>query len=189
MAIGAFALARDAEHRLSQFTDLVATAVSNTQAREELHRLADEQAALRRLATLVAEGAEPRQVFGAVCEETGRLFAATSVNLAHFTPDGFNVTIAGWSMRDVHVPTGTRRPLEGDTINNVVRGTAAPGRCDSYENASGELAALLRELGIRSEVGAPVVVEGRVWERSSPGPMSRSRCRRARRSGCRASRS
>jgi PAS domain S-box-containing protein len=156
-------LARDAEHRLSQFTDLVATAVSNTQAREELHRLADEQAALRRLATLVAEGAEPRQVFGAVCEETGRLFAATSVNLAHFTPDGFNVTIAGWSVRDVHVPTGTRRPLDGDAINNVVRSTAAPGRCDSYENASGELAALLRELGIRSEVGAPVVVEGRVW--------------------------
>jgi PAS domain S-box-containing protein len=156
-------LAPDAEHRLSQFTDLVATAISNTQAREDLHRLADEQAALRRLATLVAEGAEPRQVFDAVCEETGRLFAASSVNLAHFTPDGFNVTIAGWSLRDVHVPTGTRRPLEGDTINNLVRRTAAPGRFDSYEDASGELAALLRTRGIRSEVGAPVVVEGRVW--------------------------
>jgi PAS domain S-box-containing protein len=153
----------DAEHRLSQFTDLVATAISNTQAREDLHRLADEQAALRRLATLVAEGAEPRQVFDAVCEETGRLFAASSVNLVHFTPDGFNVTIAGSSLRGVHVPTGTRRSLEGDNINNLVWRTAAPGRFDSYEDASGELAALLRSLGIRSEVGAPVVVEGRVW--------------------------
>jgi PAS domain S-box-containing protein len=156
-------LAANAEHRLSQFTDLVATAISNTQAREDLHRLADEQTALRRLATLVAQGAEPRQVFDAVCEETGRLFAATSVNLAHFTADGFNLTVAGWSLRDVHVPTGTRRLLEGDSINNLVRRTAAPGRFDSYEDASGELADLLRRLGIRSEVGAPVVVEGRVW--------------------------
>jgi signal transduction histidine kinase len=102
-------------------------------------------------------------VFDAVCEETGRLFAATSVNLAHFTPDGFNLTMAAWGVRDVHVPTGTRVPLDGDTINSLVRRTAAPGRFDSYEGASGELAALLRRLGISSEVGAPVVVEGRVW--------------------------
>ena len=151
------------ETRLTQFTELVATAISNTQAREDLHRLADEQAALRRVAVLVAQGAESSAVFDAVCEETGRLLGATSVNLSHFTPDGFNVAMAGWSMRDVHVPTGTRLPLAGDTIDTLVQRTAAPGRFDSYERASGELAALLRRLGIRSEVGAPVVVEGRVW--------------------------
>jgi PAS domain S-box-containing protein len=157
------ALAPNAESRLAQFTELVATAISNTQAREDLHRLADEQAALRRIATLVAEGAESHTVFDAVCEETGRLLGATSVNLAHFTPDGFNLTMAGWSLRAVHVPTATRLPLDGDTINAVVKRTAAPGRFDTYEGASGELAALLRRLGIRSEVGAPVVVEGQVW--------------------------
>jgi PAS domain S-box-containing protein len=156
-------LAPNAEARLVQFTELVATAISNTEARENLHRLADEQAALRRIATLVAEGAESHAVFDAVCEETGRLLGATSVNLAHFTPDGFNLTMAGWSLRAVHVPTATRLPLNGDTINAVVRRTAAPGRFDTYEGASGELAALLRRLGIQSEVGAPVVVEGRVW--------------------------
>ena len=48
-------------------------------------------------------------------------------------------------------------------IDTIVRRTAAPGRCDSYEHAAGELAALLRQLGVRSEVGAPVVVDGRVW--------------------------
>jgi PAS domain S-box-containing protein len=153
----------DAETRLNQFTELLATAIANAQAREELHRLADEQSALRRLATLVATGAEPSIVFDAVCRETGRLFEVTSVNLAHFTSDGFNLTMAGWSMHDVHVPTGTRLPLEGDTINVLVRDTAAPGRFDSYEGASGELAALLRNRGVRSEVGAPVVVDGRVW--------------------------
>ena len=153
----------DAEGRLSQFTELVATAISNTQARQELQRLADEQAALRRLATLVAEGAEPRAVFDAVAEETGQLLGATTVNLTHFTPDGVNVTISGWSLRGVHVPTGTRLPIDGDSINAIVRRTARPGRCDTYEGVEGELAAHLRRLGIRSEVGAPVVVEGHVW--------------------------
>ena len=156
-------LAPNAEHRLNGFTELLATAIANTQARTDADRLHDEQVALRRIATLVAQGAEPPVVFDAVCRETGRLFGATSVNLAHFTSDNFNLTMAGWSMRDVHVPAGTRLPLQGDTVNNLVRRTAAPGRFDSYEGADGELAALLRRLGIRSEVGAPVVVEGQVW--------------------------
>jgi signal transduction histidine kinase len=108
-------------------------------------------------------GAESQAVFDAVCEETGRLFAATSVNLAHFTAEGFNETMAGWSLRGVHVATGTLLPLEGETINAVVRETAAPGRFDSYEASSGQLAERLRRLGIRSEVGAPVVVERQVW--------------------------
>jgi signal transduction histidine kinase len=156
-------LAPGAESRLSQFTELVATAISNTQAREELQRLADEQAALRRLATLVAQDAEPRAIFDAVAEETGRLLGATTVNLAHFTPDGVNVTMSGWSLRGVHVPTGTRIPIDGGSINAMVRRTARPARCDTYEGVEGDLAAHLRRLGIRSEVGAPVVVEGHVW--------------------------
>jgi GAF domain-containing protein len=142
-------LAPDIDARLSQFTKLVATAISNTQAREDLHRLADEQAALRRIATLVAQGTEARAVFDAVCEQTGRLFSAATVNLAHFTPEGFNLTMAGWSVRGVHVPTGTLLPLDGETINAVVRRTGAPGRFDSYEGAAGELAAHLRRLGIQ----------------------------------------
>jgi signal transduction histidine kinase len=156
-------LAPGAEGRLSQFTELVATAISNTQAREDLQRLADEQAALRRLATLVAQDAEPRAIFDAVAEETGRLLGATTVNLAHFTPDGVNVTMSGWSLRGVHVPTGTRIPIDGGSINAIVRRTALPARCDTYKGVEGDLAAHLRRLGIRSEVGAPVVVEGHVW--------------------------
>jgi PAS domain S-box-containing protein len=152
-----------AEDRLAQFTELVATAISNTQAREELQRLADEQAALRRLATLVAEGAAPGAIFDAVAEETGELLGATTVNLVHFTPAGVNVTMSGWSLRGVHVPTGTRLPIDGGSINAIVRRTARPGRCDTYEGVEGEFAAHLRGLGIRSEVGAPVVVEGQVW--------------------------
>jgi signal transduction histidine kinase len=153
----------DAERRLSEFSELVATAIANTQAREEIRRLAEQEAALRRLATLVAEGADPPRVFDAVCQETGLLLEAGSVNLAHFTPDGFNVTMAGWSRHDVHMRPGTRLRLEGDVINTLVRDTAAPGRVDRYDHAQGDIAQVLRGLGVRSEVGAPVVVEGRVW--------------------------
>jgi PAS domain S-box-containing protein len=156
-------LPEDAEFRLARFTELVATAIANAQARDELELLADEQAALRRVATLVAQGSEPRVVFDAVCEETGRVIGATSVNLAQFTPDGFNVTLSGWSTRDTHIPSGTKLPLEGDTINAIVRRTSAPARVDSYADAKGELAAVIRRRGIHSEVAAPVVVEGEIW--------------------------
>jgi len=129
----------------------------------DLRFVADEQAALRRVATLVAQAAPPQAVFDAVCAETGRLIGATTVNLAHFAPDGVNVTISGWSLRGVHVPTGTRLPLDGESINALVQRTARPGRVDGYEDLGGPLAARLRELGVRSEVGAPVVVERKVW--------------------------
>jgi len=128
-----------------------------------LRLIADEQAALRRVATLVARGVPAQRVFDAVCAETGRLIGATTVNLAHFTADDVNETISGWSLRGVHVPTGTRLPLAGATINALVRRTRAPGRFEDYAWATGPLAARLRELGIRSEVGAPVVVDGQVW--------------------------
>jgi hypothetical protein len=68
-------------------------------------------------------------------------------------PDNMNQTIAGWSVHNVHVPTGTRMPLDGETINSVVQRTGQPGRFDSYEGAAGPLAARLRELGIKNEVG------------------------------------
>jgi PAS domain S-box-containing protein len=151
------------EDRLAAFTELVATAIANTQARDELGQLVEEQAALRRVATLVARGTDSHAVFDAVCAETGPLIGATSVNLACFTPDGFNLTMAGWSLRDTHVPTGTRLPLGSSTINALIQRTVAPARVESYADAGGELAALIRQRGIRSEVGAPVIVEGRVW--------------------------
>jgi PAS domain S-box-containing protein len=156
-------LPAETEARLAAFTELIATAISNVQARDDLRDLANEQSALRRVATLVAGGTDAGAVFDAVCAETGELIGAASVNLAHFTPDGFNVTMAGWSLRDTHVPTGTRLPLSADTINGLIQRTVAPARFDSYEDSSGELAALIRQRGIRSEVGAPVIVEGRVW--------------------------
>jgi GAF domain-containing protein len=91
VAIAAFAhdvqLAADSEARISGFTELAATAISNAQSREELRRVADEQAALRRVATLVAEGASPPEVFAAVGDEAMRLLDLPAVTLARYERD------------------------------------------------------------------------------------------------------
>jgi signal transduction histidine kinase len=153
----------DAEVRLQGFTDLVAAAISNAQAHDDLHEIATEQAALRRVATLVAEGIDSAAVFDAVCAETGQLFGAASVNLSHYTADGFNVTMAGWSLLDRHVPVGTRLPITPDTVGGAIVETRAPARVDSWDEATSEMAAVIRGRGLRSSLGAPIVVEGQLW--------------------------
>ena len=153
----------DTEARLERFTELVGTAIGNAHARDELRRLAHEQAALRRVATLVATGAAAEEIFDAVCEETGRLIGASSVHLAHYTSDGINVTMAGWSLHGNHLPARTRFALAGETVDLIVKRTGAPARVETYEGVEGDLAATLRALGIMSEVAAPVVVDGEVW--------------------------
>jgi PAS domain S-box-containing protein len=153
----------DAERRLSRFTALVAAAIANMQAREDLRRLAGEQAALRRLATLVARAAEPQVVFDAVCEETGRLLGVSSVHLARYLSDGVAHAVAGWSERDDPARTGRRPSPEGDVVMTLVRDSAAPGRFESDGSAPRAPTDVARRLGVHSSAGAPVVVGGRVW--------------------------
>jgi PAS domain S-box-containing protein len=176
MALSTVAQPADTEARLASFTELVATAIANAEARQELQRLADEQAALREVATLVAQGAEPTTVFDAVCEVTGRLIGATSVNLAQFTPDEMNLTQAGWSERGTHVPPGTSLPLDGESINALIRQSHAPVRVDSYEGRSGRLAARHQIRGGRAGRGEWRDV-GRPDRRNGPGRASAGRYR------------
>src|SRR5262249_33521459 len=141
-------LPEDTARRLEDFTDLVAAAIANTQARDELRVLAEEQAALRRLATLVAEGAEPDAVFDAVCVETARIIGSSSVNLARFAPPGYTETVAGWSRDGSHIPKGEHFPMEEGSVNVIVQRERAPGRVEDYGPLQGELAGLLRERGV-----------------------------------------
>src|SRR4029078_6258229 len=91
-------LAPDAiESRLTASRALVATAIANAESRAALARLADEQAALRRVATMVARGALPRDLFEAVAEEGGRLCPVGSATVGRFEPDESVTTIASWS--------------------------------------------------------------------------------------------
>ena len=97
-------LPADAEARLAGFTELVATAVANAQARTELRRFAEEQAALRQVATLVAGGASPEEVFAAVAEEVGRLLGTVQTNMLRYDPDDVATIVA------VHGRSATPRP-------------------------------------------------------------------------------
>src|SRR6202007_324932 len=97
-------LPEDVEARLTDFTELVATAGANAESRTAVTRLADEQSALRRVATLVARGAAPRDLFDAVAGEIGRLFPVGSATIGRYEPDGSVRTIASWSNGDAAVP-------------------------------------------------------------------------------------
>jgi PAS domain S-box-containing protein len=139
------------ESRLSQFTELMATAIANTQSRARAERLADEQAALGRVATLVAEGAAPAQVFDAVAAEMERLLDADSVTLGRYEPGGGVTTVAHGGPEANHVPRGTFETHEVESVVATVRRTERPVRVD-YSEAAGGVA-----------IGAPIVVEGRLW--------------------------
>jgi hypothetical protein len=93
-----------AEERLAAFTDLVATAVGNAQAHEGLRRFGEEQATLRRIATLVARGVEPEQVFAAVTEETAATFHAITT-VIRFEHDPPGIVVVGVS-KETGIPIG-----------------------------------------------------------------------------------
>src|SRR4029079_945295 len=146
-----------------QFTDLVATAIANAEARRDVATLADEQAALRRVAALVAEGVAPAEVFAAVARELGQLLRVDSTYLARYEPDGMVTAVGGWSPDGTNAPVGTHVPLDDTTVTGMVHETGRPARLDGYGRGSGEVAELLEDLGIRSSVGAPITVDGRPW--------------------------
>jgi signal transduction histidine kinase/uncharacterized protein YoaH (UPF0181 family) len=150
------------EDRLAEFTELVATAIANSQAREELTRLADEQAALSRVATLVAEGAPPAEVFEAVSIEVARLIPAEGAALTRFEADGTVTALGGWTSSGGYLHAGRRFALEG-TVSGLVFKSGQPARMNSYAGAPGAAAAAGRGMGWRSSVGAPITVEGRLW--------------------------
>ena len=130
--------------------------------RDELRHLAAEQAALRRVATLVAQAGAPTEIFSAVAAEVRTLFAADTAAIARVEPDGTALLVAV-DPRSDDVPTGTPVALGGGTSIAEVLRTARPVRIDDYSGASGPLAEASRQLRLRSAVGCPIVVEDRLW--------------------------
>jgi signal transduction histidine kinase len=158
-------LAASTEDRLAGFTELVATAIANAQARVELSGYAEEQAALRRVATLVAHAAPPEQVFSAVTAEIGQLFAADVTLMSRYDADG-SATVAGvWTRTGAPVPTpaGSRLSLGGQDLHTEVFRTHQPARMDGYAGASAAAADFARLARVSSGVAVPVSVGGRLW--------------------------
>jgi PAS domain S-box-containing protein len=153
----------DAEERLEKFTQILATAIANAESREARARLVDEQAALRRVATLVAQGVPPEELFAAVIEEVGQLLPVGSAAMGRLDPDGMFTTVAAWSTAVTAFPVGARWIPEGKNVTTIVYETGRPARIDDFADASGPVGVAGREAGYRSAVGTPIVVEGRVW--------------------------
>jgi PAS domain S-box-containing protein len=152
-----------AEQRVAQFTELVSTAISNIESRAKVERLAAEQSALRRVATLVAREHSPDDLFAALVEELGVLLGVDATAILRYDATSSATVVAGWSDGTINLPVGERLPLEGENLAGEVHRTGSPRRKEDYSGAPGVIAATVRELGIRSAVASPIVVEGATW--------------------------
>ena len=129
-----------------------------------LQALLAEQAALRRVATMVAGSTPAPALFGRVCEELGELLAVKTTDMIRYEDDGFATVVGTWTGNDTpSFPVGERVPVEGETVTAKLYRSGRPARVDDYDDVEGELAARLREFGIQSVVGAPIYVAGRLW--------------------------
>lgn len=129
----------------------------------ELARLAAEQSALRRVATLAASEHSADDLFATLVEELGVLLAVDASAILRYEADSSATVIAGWSSGAVTLPIGERLPLEGESLAGEVYSTGKPRRKERYDDAPGAIAATVRELGFRSAVASPIVVEDATW--------------------------
>jgi signal transduction histidine kinase len=162
-------LPSDTEARLASYTELLSTAIANAESRAGLGELAAEQAALRRVATLVAQGVHPQELFTAVVEEVGQLLPVDYTHMGRYEPDGAFTFVAVWSRANPLVRVGSRLRLGGKNPGTMVFETGRPARIDGFADASGPIGVLGRESGVRSAIGTPITVEGRLWGSMSAG--------------------
>ena len=133
-------------------------------SRDELRVLAEEQAALRRVATLVAQDVPSRELFGAVAREVGTLFGADFSGMIRYEDDASVTTVATWAAAGEHPPVPTRWDMEPGDPPTIIEATREAARVDDWTSVPGAMAAVIRnELGVSSSVGCPIVVEGRLW--------------------------
>jgi signal transduction histidine kinase len=144
----------------------------NTMARslrmshDKLRRVAEEQAALRRVATLVARAVSPHEVFETVAAELGRILCADFVVINRFEPDRMETVVGSWKSderADAAPPVGSCWSLQGRSLEASVERTGRPARVSGYERATSGIGVWARTRGVRSGVAGPVVVEGRLW--------------------------
>jgi PAS domain S-box-containing protein len=130
----------------------------------EVSALAEQQAALRRVATLVARGVDPAQVYPAAVAELSRGLGIDNVALLRYESGEALVLLAA---RDdsgrTRMPIGERLSLDGNNIPALILETGKPARIDNFDDATGPTAERVSRLGLRSAVGAPIVIDGRIW--------------------------
>jgi signal transduction histidine kinase len=132
--------------------------------RDDLHALADQQAALRRIATLVARSVPPSEVFSAVASELAGVLGVRHATLFRYETDSEATLLAARHAAGLmKMAVGERMSFEGENVAALVYRTGRAARMDSHDGAPGLAAAAIRALGVRSAVGVPVLVDGRLW--------------------------
>jgi signal transduction histidine kinase len=157
------ALPASTEPRLTDFAELVGSAVASAESRLALSRLADAQAALRRVATLVAREPQPAEVFAAVAEEARGLIGSDITAILQLQSEDMATLVAGAGAPYSDLPAGSPVRASPGTISGLVRDSGRPARLDRFDPDSGALATYLHRLGVHSAVGAPILVEDRLW--------------------------
>jgi amino acid transporter/GAF domain-containing protein len=156
-------LHEETEARLTNFTELVATAIANAEARERVERLAQEQAALRRVATLIARAASAEEVYSAVAEEVAGVLNLQVVTVSRYEKDAVVVLS---SLGISALPSGSRWPLDVPSLPGSVYRTGGPVRIDDFtDGPTGDFGiyAMARNGSVKCGLGAPIVVDGAVW--------------------------
>jgi predicted ATPase/signal transduction histidine kinase len=150
--------------------------LDNAQLYGELAALAEQQAALRRVATLVAREVSAAEVFAAVADEMASCLHLANATITRFDDDNALTIVALGRLEPglTNIPSiGQRLTLEGDNLAARVLRTGGAARMDSHEDAPGPVSAAIRAMGLRGTVGAPIIVNGKVWGMAalgSPGP-------------------
>jgi GAF domain-containing protein len=160
----------DLQPNLVSLVAFVVVGVAAAIVISELALLAEEQtssrrveAALRRVATLVARAAPEEELFAAVTEEVGRLLTADFARLARYGPGHWLAIAAGCSSTGDHFPIGSRWPNAGQNTSSFAWRTGRPARIGNVAGVFGPLLVEARERGVRHLAGAPVIVSGRPW--------------------------
>jgi signal transduction histidine kinase len=170
VAAGRATLPARIEHELTRFAELAGTAIASSQARADVQALADEQAALLRVAELVARGGPSDAVFAAVATEAQQLLNGQPVTLVRYEEDEALTVI---SRSGGPAPPGTLIPYEPGSLPDSVRRAAGAVRVDDYRTQPD--AALARHYGLSAAVAAPIAVESQVWgmlaATSADGPL------------------
>ena len=138
-------------------------AASLEESQAELRRYAEQQAALRRVATLVARDVPPEELLGSVAREVAEVLASDTTGLFRYEPDGDVTMLANWTRLEVGVPPLGRMTPPPGTLGGRILATGAPASVVYDEEDEGEGAALYARYGLRSTLGAPIFVGGRLW--------------------------
>ena len=119
----------------------MATAISNASAHDKVRALADEQAALRRVATLVAQQTPQAEVFAAIAEEIGRLLAVDSIEMVRYEDDRVAAVVAVWgALAPARPDRDACAAREAGTSPRSSSRTGRAARLDDYGDATGPIA-------------------------------------------------